>query len=627
MEILNKIRRAGLLFLFLLLLYTLLRIGFYCIYFWGETGGANLAAVFYWGMRLDFTALFFINLPFWFYYFFLYEWLPDPIRNRTAVIVWLVLNVPFLAINFIDLAYFKFNNRRSTTDLLFVVFDSIQATGAFITDYWYLFLLFGITLAVLIITGKIVLKRTSGIKAGRWYRQYVVAVIAILIFAVIARGTATRPIIPSTPLLYFEASLQPLVSNSSLSFLYSTIKRQKQLELLNYYDAATLDSLFSIKRQYVHDKPFQQRNVVIVMLESFCSEYFEDGNALRAKTPFLDSIISQSTWCGNAYANGFSSNRGIVSILGSMPSLLDEPYYKSIYGSNKIRGLGTILKEKGYSTHFFYGAEPDHFGFGKFCHIVGIDNHHTREDFNDERYYDNNWGIYDHQFLPFAGRVLQKENDPFLAVLFNISSHPPFKLPPYFKDSFGVTSQKPYLRSAAYVDHSIQLFFNQIRNAAWFKNTLFVFCADHSIISAIKKPFVMRSALRIPIFLYDPADPVRRNISKTVQQLDVVPTILDRLSYAEPFMSFGHSIYDTTQAYAICKSSGIQMMDSSFLFRFNPEVNEPVCLYNTSVDTAMTTNLLNNSGYSSIKEKMLLYSKAFAQRYNNALIQNKLFVK
>lgn len=137
----------------------------------------------------------------------------------------------------------------------------------------------------------------------------------------------------------------------------------------------------------------------------------------------------------------------------------------------------------------------------------------------------------------------------------------------------------------------------------------------------------MRSALRIPIFLYDPADPVRRNISKTVQQLDVVPTILDRLSYAEPFMSFGHSIYDTTQAYAICKSSGIQMMDSSFLFRFNPEVNEPVCLYNTSVDTAMTTNLLNNSGYSSVKEKMLLYSKAFAQRYNNALIQNKLFVK
>ena len=69
---------------------------------------------------------------------------------------------------------------------------------------------------------------------------------------------------------------------------------------------------------------------------------------------------------------------------------------------------------QGYSTHFFYGADPDHFGFGKFCKIVGIDHHHTSRDFNDEKYYDGSWGIYDHQFLPFAGRMLQKEDAAYI---------------------------------------------------------------------------------------------------------------------------------------------------------------------------------------------------------------------
>lgn len=627
MNMIKKIRITCLLLLILLLLYSLLRMGFYFVYFKGGAGEASVAGIFYWGMRLDFTALFYINLPFWIYYFFLYEWLPERLRKRVAIAIWLLLNIPFLAINFIDLVYFKFNNRRSTTDLLFVAFDSIQATGAFIKDYWYLFLSFGVTLAILIITGKLILAKANGIKSIPWYRHFPAALITILIYAVIARGVATRPIMPSTPLLYFDASLQPLVSNSSLSFLYSAFKRQTQLQVKDYYSPQTLDSTFTITRQYIHDKAFQPRNVVIIMLESFCSDYLDPGNDYRAQTPFLDSIISQSTWCSNAYSNGFTSNQGMVSILGSMPPLLDEPYYQSIYSSNKVRGIGTILKEKGYSTHFFYGAEPDHFGFEKFCNILGIDHHHSRKDFNNDQYYDKSWGIYDHQFLPFAGRVLQKENKPFLAVLFNISSHPPFTLPPDLKERFNSKSEMPFLRSVSYVDYSLQLFFEQIRNTDWFKNTLFVFSADHSIVTYIKEKYTFRSALRIPIFIYDPADTVRRNISKTVQQLDIVPTIMDRLAYSEPFMSFGHSIYDTATAYAVCKVSGIQFFDSSFIFCFNPDANEPVALYKTGTDSTLKHNLLKDPGYSTVEGRMLRYSKAFVQRYNNSVVQDQLYVK
>lgn len=623
----KKVRIACLLFVTLLVLYTLLRICFYYIYFNGQSKGADLAGIFYWGMRLDFTALFYVNLPFWIYFFFLHNWLPVTIRSKIAMVLFLLLNIPFLAINFIDLVYFNFNNRRSTSDLLFVTGDSMHAIGAFVKDYWYLFLSFAILVLLLFITVKTVFNRMSFTITTPWYKQYIVALIPLLSFGVIARGTATRPIMPSTPLLYFESFYQPLASNSTITFLYSLVKRQTQLEIKHYYTSQELDSLFPIKRQYVHDKAFQRKNVVIIMLESFCREYLEPGNAYRAQTPFLDSIIAQSTWCSNGYANGFTSNQGIVSILGSLPPLTDEPYYQSVYSNNKIRGIGTILKDQGYSTHFFYGASPDHFGFSKFCKIVGIDHQHTSQDFNDEKYFDGSWGIYDHQFLPFAGRMLQKEDSPFLAVLFNISSHPPFSLPADLSDRFNFQGQQPFQKSVAYVDYSLQLFFDEIKNTNWYKNTLFVFCADHSIMHAIKRPVNVLASVRIPIFLYDPADPVYRNVSKMVQQMDIVPTILDRLAYSDPFMSFGHSLYDTAGSYAVSKFYGLQLCDSSFLFRFNQDMDEPVCLYNTSTDSAMKINLLNIQDFSDKKNKMLRYSKAMIQRYNNSLIQNQLYVK
>ncbi|WP_165760278.1 LTA synthase family protein [Niastella populi] len=597
------------------------------MHFRAEPVQHNLPGVFYWGMRLDFTALFYINLPFCIYYFFIDGLLRENARTIISILLLLLCNIPFLAINFIDLGYFSFNNRRSTIDLLFVAADSFQAMGAFSKDYWYLFILFAVTVFLLVVIVKAIFKKSTIDTNIAWYKRYIPAVSILFIFAFVARGAGGRPIMPSTPLLYFDATWQPLASNSTITFLYSLKHRPTQLEIKKYYTAQALDSFFTIKRQYLHAKPFQRRNVVVVMLESFCREYLDVESVYHADTPFLDSIISQSTWCSNAYANGFTSNQGIVSILGSMPPLLEEPYYKSIYSNNRIRGLGAILKEQGYSTHFFYGAEPDHFGFGKFCKVIGIDNQHTREDFNDERYFDGNWGIYDHRFLPFAGSILEKQKEPFLAVLFNISSHPPFTLPPDVKDRFNKHAQKPYQRSAAYVDYSLRLFFDKIKNTDWFRNTLFVFCADHSLITAIKKPVTITTATRIPIFWFEPANPVHREISKTVQQLDIVPTILDRLSYSEPFMSFGRSVNDTINQPAVCKYAGLQMIDSSFVFRFNPELNEPVCMFDTRKDPALTNNLLNMPEYSTFEKRMLLFGKAFIQRYNNALIQNQLYIK
>jgi phosphoglycerol transferase MdoB-like AlkP superfamily enzyme len=406
------------------------------------------------------------------------------------------------------------------------------------------------------------------------------------------------------------------------------IKRQKQLDVKRYYRDNELDSLFTIRRQYVHKEPFRRKNVIIFILESFGREQFEDGNPYRAQTPFLDSIIRQSTWCHNAFANGLSSNQGIVSILGSMPPLLDEPYFHSIYSNNRLRGLGTILKEQGYSTHFFMGAGTDHFGFGKFCKMVGIDRYHSRIDFNNDTYYDGNWGIFDHRFLPFGATTLQKEKDPFLAVFFNLSSHYPFTVPRELRKQFEHSGSLPYLRSVSYVDYSLRLFFDTFRNSPAYKNTLFVFTADHSLIGYIKEikdPFTI---YQIPIIIFDPSSPVYEPVGKPVQQTDIVPTILDKLAYSNAFMAFGRSIYDTAENYVMNRYIDlVQITDSRFILGYNAGTSRPAYLLNTANDSTLKINLIDTVKFAGTRERLLRYNKAVIQRYNNALIENQLYIK
>jgi phosphoglycerol transferase MdoB-like AlkP superfamily enzyme len=622
----KRIRIACLLFVILLVLYTLLRLGFYFTYFGGQSNSANLAGVFYWGMRLDFTGLFYINLPFWIYYFFLHYWLPETFRTKIAVALLVLLNIPFLALNCIDLAYYGITSRRSTIDLLFVFRDSLSALPMFLIKYWYLFVLFIVMVWLLCIATRMTLDKSLYRNGRTWYADYLLGLVIIGVFAFIARGTGERPIFPATPLLYFEAQYQPLAGNSTLTFLYSLVKRQKQVELKNYYAENQLDSIFTIKRQYHHAGPFQHKNVIIFILEAFGRDQLEPGNPYRAQTPFLDSLISKSTWCSNAFSNGRASNQGIVSILASMPPLIDEPYFHSIYSNNRLRGLGAILKEEGYTTHFFMGAGPDHFGFGKFCKMVGIDNYHSRVEFNDDNWYDGTWGIFDHQFLPYGAKKLSKESSPFLAAFFNLSSHMPFTLPSDLRGHF--KGRIAFLRSVSYVDYSLRLFFDSIKNSPVYKNSLFVFSADHSGVGYYKSLSDPFSIYRIPIFIFDPASPVYEVIKKPVQQIDIVPTILDKLHYSNPFMAFGRSIYDTAASYVLNKYLGtVQVIDSNFLLGYNAEIGKQAYLLNTHNDSTLKVDLKDSLKYTGIDQRMLRYNKAVIQRYNNALIQNQLYIK
>ncbi|MCE3283289.1 MAG: sulfatase, partial [Chitinophagaceae bacterium] len=325
----------------------------------------------------------------------------------------------------------------------------------------------------------------------------------------------------------------------------------------------------------------------------------------------------------NAFANALESNKGLPAILASLPEVMDEPVYASNYNNNRFRGIGHLLKEKGYNTSFFLGAEYDHFGFARLCKMVGIDKYYSADTYDGkDEHHDGSWGIYDEYFFPYFAREVSKKQQPFFSVLFNISSHYPYKMPDATAARIKVPGQRPQQDGATYVDHCFGRLFYQIRSQPWFSNTLFVFVADHGFRYTTASNEILRE-IRIPLFVYDPRDTTGRRVQSVVRQLDIVPSILDKLGYSEPFTSFGSSFYREGPGFSVNKIFGVhQFVDSVSLVGYSVEQNQALYYYDYRPDSLLKNNLLQVRR-TEIPGK-LDRLKAFHQQAVNRLIDNRL---
>lgn len=623
----QRIKTVLKLVLLLLGIYLLLRILFQLLYYPSISFSEELK-VLYWGLRLDFAAIVYTNILFFIFYFLPGPFLPAVWQKRLGVLIFLLINLPFIALNLIDLIYYQFNLRRSTVDLFYVFADSVHSFGALFRQYWYVvisFILIAIALAWVV--KRIIYRNNEVVKEKRIWR-WALPILFIGFCLVVARGWGRRPIVPSTALLHVEASKQPLVNNSTLNILYSWLRFSTRIEKKNYFPPAVLDTIYTIRRQYPQQQGLDRRNIVIFLLESFNENFFTPGPG-RTKTPFFDSLMEKSTVCVNAYANGHESSKGSMAVLGSIPSFPDEPLFISNYNAVKMKGIGSILKEEGYDTNFFLGAEYDHFNFAKLCRMIGIENYYSKDTYNHPGHDDGNWGIYDEYFFSYFAAITAQKKTPFFSVLYNISSHPPFTIPENEKTQFTIAGQSAQQNSITYVDDCFRRLFEKIKNQAWFSNTLFVFCSDHTLLKDVYDKSYQYKAYHIPLFIYDPSRPQQAIINRTVQQLDIVPSVLDRIHYSKPFMSFGNSIFrpdGESKHFSICRiGEHYQLTDSATITGYDSHAEKVIYHYQFKTDSLLAHNLVNTGDPSILQKERLI--RAILQRFNNSMLEQDLLVK
>jgi phosphoglycerol transferase MdoB-like AlkP superfamily enzyme len=152
--------------------------------------------------------------------------------------------------------------------------------------------------------------------------------------------------------------------------------------------------------------------------------------------------------------------------------------------------------------------------------------------------------------LQYCQKELSQIKQPFLASIFTLSSHEPFALPEDIQDPT-IRSLKGIQRGIRYTDLALKQFFAEASKTSWFKNTLFVITADHSYLAGIDPLGYYNTNMglyAIPVMFFHPGIPALKGRNHQVmQQIDVLPTILDLLHYPDAFYALGSSALDSNR--------------------------------------------------------------------------------
>lgn len=525
-----------------------------------------------------------------------------------------------LGLNLVDVEYYKHSNRRSTMDMFSIATtgnDFQQQLGSFFKDFWFLFFMMAVFLAVLAYIHKKTYKVTA---FTSYWKETLTFFLTVGIAIILGRGGfGLRPITPLNASYFTESSKVGLVLNTPFTVIKSYGK--KQLEIPTYFSDSELTKHYQPIQKTQPQHIFKgQKNVVIILLESFGAEFVGAAGAENSFTPFLDSLAANSLNFKHGISNGKRSIEAIPAIYSSIPTWMDEAYITSPYSNNAIRSLAAILGENNYETAFFHGATNGSMRFDAYTKQVGVNHYFGRAEYKNDQHFDGTWGIIDEEFLPWSARKMTELKAPFFSTIFTLSSHHPYYVPQKWKGKLK-KGPHPLAETINYTDESLRLFFKEAQKQTWFNETIFVFVADHTPAAVAEKYAAKNEIFHIPIFIYDPSETlVRIQSDRYFQQIDIFPTVLDLLNIETTFFSFGNS-------YFKAKNEGMSYLEGNYYYFFDKHLmtfqnNESRSLENIKANTYPIVDSLQYYRKVATKNKNTI--KAMIQTYNQALVQNSM---
>lgn len=624
--------------LLMMFIFSLCRIGFYIFNFKMFPGISlpQFLSILKGGLLFDISAVVYINLLFIFLSLLPFQFRYNKVFQNILRYLFFVTNGLAVLMNCADYVYYRFVFKRSTADI-FQTFEHEQNIGKlffkFQFDYWpvVLFSFFLIFLMV-IIYNRVRVNKPAPLNKYYYFvfHLLLVPVVALLVVGA-ARGGyrhSTRPITISNAAKYAENPRDAaIVLNTPFSLIRTFGK--KRLNRFSFFTDEKLVELYNPHYIPVSKEPFRKDNVVIIILESFAREYIGslnsdlDGGSYKGYSPFLDSLLKESLTFDVSLANGKKSIDAMPSIFASIPSL-ETPYIISHYANNAINGLPSLLKRKGYYSAFFHGAPNGSMGFDSFSKMAGFDDYIGLDQYPDKKDFDGIWGVWDEPFLQFFCKEITTFQQPFLASVFTISSHHPFKVPEKYAGRF-TKGPAPILEVIGYTDYALKEFFRKASSTPWFKNTLFIITADHTNESVHKEFQNNFGSYSIPIIFYRPGSDLRGVKQRIAQQIDLMPSILSYLNYDEEYIAFGNNLFDSRACSFAFNTNGstYQLFMKDHLLDMVD--TKSVGLYNFKEDRFLEKNMTgkNELLQSEMEEKL----KAVIQTYNNRLIDNKMVVE
>ncbi len=296
-----------------------------------------------------------------------------------------------------------------------------------------------------------------------------------------------------------------------------------------------------ITRLIVRKGPELRKNVVLVVMESMSADFMRTFGNTGDLTPNLDGLTNEALFFSDMYATGTRTVRGLEAITLSVPptpgqSILRRP------GNENLFSLGFVFQDRGYDTAFIYG------GHGYFDNMNAFFSQNgyrivDRTDFKDDEVgFSNVWGVSDedlyNQVIRQADRAYAAKQ-PFMYEVMTTSNHRPYTYPDGRIDiPSGVGKRSGGVK---YADYAVGRFLADAKDKPWFRDTIFVFVADHTA-GAGGKIELSQKKYHIPAIFYAPGFIKPQNYNLTASQIDVAPVLLGLLNFSYYTKFYGEDL-------------------------------------------------------------------------------------
>jgi phosphoglycerol transferase MdoB-like AlkP superfamily enzyme len=485
-------------------------------------------------------------------------------RARKALnLILVILHLPVLLLNGIDVVYFGFAGKRLSHELFTGGKDLTNFGLVELLPYWWLALLVvGIAGLQFWLLNRGLIRNPIPQMVGlpsKFAAWSMPVLLAGLLFLAFRGGLQTRPMRPANAFVTGSLFLGNVSLNSAYTVAQSLeIGNEPDVELMpmaeavrlsralirNDFDGPFESDEYPLLRKTNFQCPEHKYNVVLLIVESLnsakvgCVKGLPPGQSL---TPNLDSLAKHGRLYTNFYSNGARSVQSLPAIFNSTPDLFERPMIGSSFETNQHWGIGNMLLQRGYHTSFVCGGPNGTMGFDSFSKVCGFEHYFGRDDFPGDQTVASNWGAHDNGVLQWLSTLQNGFQKPFLNTWFSITNHHPFDLPADCPMEIAHSKESAMNKTVMYTDWALGQYFSRVRKSDWAENTIFAITGDHCFYFEDDPDRGDVQNYHVPLILLGPG--ISPGIDDRVgSHISILPTLIELLQLKTSYAGVGVSL-------------------------------------------------------------------------------------
>ena len=308
------------------------------------------------------------------------------------------------------------------------------------------------------------------------------------------------------------------------------------------------------------------KNIIKIHLESFQSFLIDYELHGEEVTPFINSLIRDQEEDFTYFENFFHQTEQGKTADAEL--IMDNSLYGLPQGSafvtkgtNTYQALPAILgQQQDYTSAVFHGDVKTFWNRDEIYKQFAVDH------FFDDTYYDMSpeqvigYGLKDKPFFEESMPLLESLKQPFYAHMMTLTHHHPYLIDEedatIAPAETGDRSVDRYFQTARYLDESLEQFFNDLKDAGLYDDSIIMIYGDHygisdnhnramgELIGEEITPLKNAQLQRVPFMIKIPGVEGQGTVQEYAGQIDVAPTLLHILGIkAQDYILFGTDMF------------------------------------------------------------------------------------